>query len=256
MNKTATRPKGTRACAWAKWLFLIGLAALAAGLIAPLAGLSPMLAMLLISIGLLLFIVSGICGGIGLIRSGGTGGASSSNFAWLGVIAGIAALLNTVATMRGAGNAPIHDISTDTDNPPQFVEVAKLRAPNENPAEYAGPETAAIQQAAYPDIDTLSLLVDYSTAFEAALQVAGDMGWEIVAADVNLDGNDSLGRIEATATTPYVGFKDDVVIRIQAGPDETLVDVRSKSRIGRGDMGVNARRIREFGNRLLETVNR
>ncbi len=251
MNQTATRPKGTRACAWAKWLFIIGLAALAAGLIAPAGGLSPMIAMLLISIGLLLFIVSGICGGIGLIRSGGTGGASSSNFAWLGVVAGLAALLSTVSTMRGAGNAPIHDISTDTDNPPQFVAVAKLRTPQENPVEYAGAETAAIQKAAYPDIDTVVLLQDYPAAFEAALQVANEMGWDIVATDADLDGSNSLGRIEATATTTYVGFKDDVVIRLQGKNGETLVDVRSKSRIGRGDMGVNARRIREFCNSLI-----
>ena len=62
---------------------------------------------------------------------------------------------------------------------------------------------------------------------------------------------DEQGRIEATASTPYVGFKDDVVIRIQAAGDGSLVDVRSKSRIGKGDMGVNAARVREFSALLL-----
>jgi uncharacterized protein (DUF1499 family) len=74
------------------------------------------------------------------------------------------------------------------------------------------------------------------------------MGWEIVAEDA-----DAL-RIEATATTPFVSFKDDVVIRITAANGETLVDVRSKSRLGRGDMGVNANRIRQFRDRLVAAV--
>jgi uncharacterized protein (DUF1499 family) len=54
------------------------------------------------------------------------------------------------------------------------------------------------------------------------------------------------GRIEATARTGWIGFRDDVVIRVTAGGEEALVDVRSKSRVGRGDAGMNARRIREF----------
>jgi uncharacterized protein (DUF1499 family) len=74
------------------------------------------------------------------------------------------------------------------------------------------------------------------------------MGWEIVAEDAN------SYRIEATARTPFVAFKDDVVIRIQAKSAETHLDIRSKSRIGRGDMGVNAKRIREFREQLLSAV--
>jgi uncharacterized protein (DUF1499 family) len=85
--------------------------------------------------------------------------------------------------------------------------------------------------------------------FDTALAVAASMGWEIVASDIE------TGRIEATATTPFVGFKDDVVIRIRSRGTETLVDVRSKSRIGRGDMGVNAKRIREYRDKLLAEVN-
>ncbi|MBT8421518.1 MAG: DUF1499 domain-containing protein [Gammaproteobacteria bacterium] len=243
MNE-ATAPKGrargTRATAWAKWLFIIGVVLLVTGLIAPSAGISPMVAMLLITIGSLLFIVAGICGASGLLRSGGTGGDSQPVFAWLGVAAGIGALINTFVYMGGAGGAPIHDISTNTDDPPQFVEVAKLRGENDNPAEYAGDETAAIQKEAYPEIQPLVLLDPRTFVFETALQVAEEMGWEIVATDIE------AGRIEATATTSFVGFKDDVVIRVRARSAETIVDVRSKSRVGRGDMGVNAERVRDF----------
>ena len=84
--------------------------------------------------------------------------------------------------------------------------------------------------------------------FEQALTVAEDMGWEIVAS------NADEGRIEATATTPWVGFKDDVVVRIQAKGPEIRVDLRSKSRLGRGDMGVTAKRVRAFRDRLMAAV--
>jgi len=248
-DATTSRPKGTRASAWAKWLFIIGAVLLIAGLIAPSAGTSPMISMLLIALGCLLFVVAAICGAIGLIRSGGTAGDSSALMAWLGVIAGVAAIINTVVIMGGAGGAPIHDISTDTDNPPQFVEVAKLRTADENPADYSGPETAAIQKEAYPDIEPLILLDPRAFVFATALEVAEGMGWEIVASDIN------AGRIEATATTPFVGFKDDIVIRVRAESAQTVVDVRSKSRIGRGDMGVNAKRVRAYLDKLLEAAN-
>ena len=149
----------------------------------------------------------------------------------------------------GGGGAPIHDISTDTLDPPEFIAVAELRGPDDNPVEYAGSESAAIQATAYPDIETIVLLNPRSFVFETALKVAQDMGWEIVGSDA------AEGRIEATATTPFVGFKDDVVIRVRAKSAETLVDVRSKSRMGRGDMGVNAKRIREFRERLIKAAN-
>ena len=74
------------------------------------------------------------------------------------------------------------------------------------------------------------------------------MGWEIVASDPD------KGHIEAVANTPFVGFKDDVVIRVAAGADGTLVDVRSKSRIGKGDMGVNAERVRNYATKLQRSA--
>ena len=66
------------------------------------------------------------------------------------------------------------------------------------------------------------------------------MGWEIVGS------NAEEGRIEATDTTLWFGFKDDVVVRIQPRGDESLVDVRSLSRVGKSDVGTNAQRIRAY----------
>jgi uncharacterized protein (DUF1499 family) len=134
----------------------------------------------------------------------------------------------------------IHDISTDTQNPPAFVAILPLRADAPNPPEYAGEEAAQQQREGYPDIQPLQLAMPPQRAFERALAIADEMGWEIVAAEA------SAGRIEATDTTFWFGFKDDVVIRVEPAADGSRLDIRSKSRVGRSDVGANAARIREF----------
>lgn len=135
---------------------------------------------------------------------------------------------------------PIHDITTDTTNPPAFVAIAPLRADAPNPVEYAGLDTARQQLAAYPDIRPLILDEPVERAFERALEAARRQGWTIIAADRE------SGRIEATARTFWFGFRDDVVVRLTPLDGRTVVDVRSKSRVGRSDVGANARRIRAF----------
>jgi len=137
----------------------------------------------------------------------------------------------------------IHDVSTDLDHPPQFVAVVPLRAGAPNGAAYDGPETAALQRKGYPDLAPLILKVPVQIAFNRALDAARAMGWEIVGSDP------AAGRIEATATTPWFGFKDDVVVRVTALEGEgaaSRIDVRSKSRVGRSDIGANAKRIRTY----------
>lgn len=131
----------------------------------------------------------------------------------------------------------IHDISTDLDNPPKFVAVAPLRG---GAVEYGGAVVAAQQMKAYPELKTLVLSVPMEQAFRSALEAVRDLGWEIVA-QVPAEG-----RIEATDTTFWFGFKDDIVIRIYPAGDRSLVDIRSVSRVGVSDVGTNAQRIREF----------
>ncbi|RUO35772.1 DUF1499 domain-containing protein [Aliidiomarina sanyensis] len=138
----------------------------------------------------------------------------------------------------------IHDITTDTVNPPAFIAIAPLRADAPNPVEYPGEETAQLQQAAYPDIQTMRFTIPAPDVYAAALRVVERAGWELVEANAN------EGRIEATASTRWFGFKDDVVIRIVADGGDTLLDMRSKSRIGLSDVGANANRIRAFRDRL------
>ena len=160
----------------------------------------------------------------------------------------------TVALLLGVGVAfvpwnnlrlaktvpPIHDISTDTTNPPAFVAILPLRADAANSADYGGPEIARQQLAAYPDVRPLQMSMAPTQAFDRALQAAQAMGWEIVASDP------AAGRIEATATTLWFGFKDDVVIRVQPSDTGSRIDVRSESRVGKSDVGTNARRIRAY----------
>jgi uncharacterized protein (DUF1499 family) len=139
---------------------------------------------------------------------------------------------------------PIHDITTDTDNPPAFVSILPLRKDASNPADYGGPEIAAQQKAAYPDLAPAVLPLPPPPAFELALRTARDMGWTIV------NSNPAEGRIEATDTTFWFGFKDDIVIRITAAGKGSRIDVRSVSRVGRSDVGTNAKRIRGFLEKL------
>ncbi|MEO6799734.1 MAG: DUF1499 domain-containing protein [Rhodanobacter sp.] len=139
---------------------------------------------------------------------------------------------------------PIHDISTDTTNPPAFVAILPLRAKAPNQAAYGGPEVARQQVQAYPDIRPYLTKEAPRQAFDRALRAARAMGWQIVASDP------ASGRIEATDTTVWFGFKDDVVIRVAPATHGSRIDVRSVSRVGKSDVGTNARRVRAYLQRL------
>jgi uncharacterized protein (DUF1499 family) len=142
---------------------------------------------------------------------------------------------------RLASRVPaIHDITTAPDDPPRFVELLSLRKTTLNGAEYGGPEIAAKQRAAYPEIVPLDLPLSPAAAFQAALSVARGLDWQVVATD------ERSGRIEATATTFWFGFKDDLVVRVVPAPGGSRIDIRSVSRVGKSDLGANARRIRAF----------
>ena len=157
------------------------------------------------------------------------------------IVAGFITLAVPFSWLRQASRVPrIHDITTDTDQPPQFIAVVPLRAGAANPVQYGGPATAAQQHQGYADIAPLSLTLAPHPAFDRALASARKMGWEIVASDPD------SGRIEATDTTYWFGFKDDIVIRITAAPGGSRVDVRSLSRVGLSDVGTNAARIRNY----------
>ncbi len=178
---------------------------------------------------------------VAIYRARPGGPRRGMSFALFGFIVGsLLILIPWSWTQRAQGAPPIHDITTDTQDPPQFVAVAPLRADAPNPIEYGGPEVAAQQVEAYPDIQPLLLQMPMADAFQRALEGVREMGWEVVAAD------SVEGRIEATDETFWFGFKDDVVIRLTAVGERTILDVRSLSRVGGGDAGTNAARVREY----------
>ena len=163
----------------------------------------------------------------------------------------MALLLSTIAIAiplsmlnKGKSVPPIHDISTDLVNPPEFVAIAPLRADAPNPVEYAGVEVATQQRAAYPELQTLNYTQSKSELVEATKQAIDHLGWQLV----NIDADQ--GIVEATDRTMWFGFKDDVIVRITDKGSERLVDIRSKSRVGGSDLGKNAERIHDFTEEL------
>jgi len=134
----------------------------------------------------------------------------------------------------------IHDITTDTLDPPQFAEVKKIRTDAHNTVEYGGAEIATQQQSAYPDLAPIRSTMNPDDALTEATQVVKDLGWEFI----NIDYNQ--GIVEAYDTTRLFGFVDDVVIRVRRDGAGSRIDVRSVSRYGKGDLGKNADRIRAF----------
>lgn len=136
----------------------------------------------------------------------------------------------------------IHDITTDTHDPPQFRAVLAARtAENASPALYEGAEIARQQRSAYPDIAPFDASLPPRDAFRCALQAAEAMPkWTILARD------DSAGTIEATQKSFWFGFSDDIAIRVTANGRGSRIDIRSKSRQGRSDFGINAARIRAY----------
>jgi uncharacterized protein (DUF1499 family) len=242
----ATEQKSARGTGWCgigSWFAGLGLGAAAIGLLGARIGLSPISAFSAFGIGALVCLLALLVLLIGLLLSKGSGGAHSPGRVWGAFIGAAALVAISYGGFSSSGGAPpIHDITTDLANPPAFDKVVALREADgaQNPPEYAGAETAAQQQEAFPDLETLQLQRPRDEVFSAAEAAARSMGWEIVSAD------GALGRIEATETTTWFRFRDDVVIRVSASGDTTAVDVRSKSRVGMGDMGANAARIRAY----------
>lgn len=157
------------------------------------------------------------------------------------IVFSLIAILIPLRMMSTANSVPaIHDISTDIMTPPEFVAIAPLRADAPNPAAYAGIETARKQREAYPELQTLQYSQPKSELVAAVEQAANNLGWQLV------NTNASAGVIEATDSTMWFGFKDDIVVRVLDQGGERLVDIRSKSRMGKSDLGKNAERISLF----------
>lgn len=232
----------SRLAAWGLRIAILGLIVLALAIIGQRFGLVHFRIALMglaggAAIGLLGAVVSAIALVVSLVSS-----RSGVRTAIAGLVIGLLIAAPVGQAMIAGSKVPgIHDITTDLDNPPAFNEVTGLRGEGTNPLDRAEPaDLADLQRQAYPDLKTLEVAEQPGKVYEAALETAREMGWEIVAS------HPEQGLIEATATTRVMNFKDDVAIRVTERGEGAAVDVRSVSRVGISDLGANANRIRTY----------
>jgi hypothetical protein len=230
----------SRVAVWAQRLGLAGLALFVLGpLINHLPGVPPMAGFATFGLGLLDGLLALLVGSIALWITRPASGVAGRGAALVGTGIGAGLFVVVVAiNSAGMGGPRINDITTDSEDPPEFVAIARLLP--ERDYSYPGASFSELQRGAYPDVETFALAVPPAQAFAAAQQAAVDLGWEIVEADP------AAGRLEATHTTALFRFVDDVVVRIRPQGSGSRVDMRSKSRDGKGDVGANAARIRAF----------
>ncbi|HZR72031.1 DUF1499 domain-containing protein [Bradyrhizobium sp.] len=146
---------------------------------------------------------------------------------------------------------PIHDITTDPIDPPRFEALARLRSGDgANPAVYAGLYSAEQQRTSYPDIETVELELPVQRAYEITLQLVTKRKWLIIDERPPQPPR-RVGRIEAVARTPIMGFREDVSIRVTPDDEDSRVDIRSASRYFESDLGSNAARVRK----LIDDLN-
>jgi uncharacterized protein (DUF1499 family) len=169
--------------------------------------------------------------------------------AWVPVAAlaiAAAAIAPPLMLLSKAKQVPrIHDISTDLADPPAFVALMEARKAAPNGFAHGGPAVAEEQRRGYPDVKPLVVKTPPAETMQRAIDAARSMGWQVAATDA------AAGRLEATHTTRWFGFKDDVIVRIRPEGTGSRVDVRSVSRVGLSDLGANADRIRGFLAKLV-----
>jgi uncharacterized protein (DUF1499 family) len=146
---------------------------------------------------------------------------------------------------------PIHDITTDPIDPPRFEALARLRTGDgTNTAVYAGLYSAELQRQAYPDIEPVELEIPVERAYAITLQLVNKRKWLVIDERAPQPPR-RIGRIEAVAQTPIMGFREDVSIRVVPNGEDSRIDIRSSSRYFDSDLGSNAARI----SKLIDDIN-
>jgi uncharacterized protein (DUF1499 family) len=207
-------------------------------------------ALLATALGFVCFLLAFVIGGMGWLFRGRSARPVPRGTAFILVLDALVSVFGIVFLVHASGAPAIHDITTDVDDPPAFKTLLAERAATgaKNPPDYRRSEevhgatldVAAAQRKAYPNVLPIESAESPATLMPLAEKAARDMGWEVVATDP------AEGRIEATATTRYFGFKDDIVVRIRPTSAGGRIDVRSESRVGLGDAGANAQRVSSY----------
>lgn len=216
---------------------LAGVLGIKVGLLQPLAGFT-----LFVAGAVLGGIVSVLVGAVALFLTHRRSDPVGQRRSRLGAVGGLILLaIVWLAARPGAGLPPINDITTDPEDPPTFHREGGVARHAGRDMAYPGEEFAVQQREAYPEIVTLHTAASPAEATRRALDTANALGWEITFHD------EASGRIEAWQRSDLFEFVDYVAIRVRPSPDGgSVVDLRSASRDGRGDLGTNARRIQAF----------
>jgi uncharacterized protein (DUF1499 family) len=225
--------------AFAAILFFLGLSGSYVGLLPGRIGFR------IYGIGLLVGLLGLLVGLVGVWHTRASRDRAGRSRAWSGVGVGLVMTSIVIANLGSLRNVPpINDITTDPDDPPSFSRADQFEANRDRDLGYPGDSFASRQRTAYPDLGPIHLDAPRGAAFREAEAAATALGWKIS------HRNAELGVIEATDTTEIFKFVDDIAIRIRSEGERSVVDIRSKSRDGLGDLGTNAARIRTFRHQL------
>jgi uncharacterized protein (DUF1499 family) len=219
---------------------LVGVGLFALGPLAIQLGLaSPFLGFRIFGLGLLAGLAALLLGLVGVATTRASSGRAGRAHALTGLLLGVVVVACVAFAARpGIGVPAINDITTDPSDPPLFSDPGKS---------YPGAEFADAQRAAYPDLAPIPFEGPPAAAYAASLAAAQGLGWEIARQDAQ------SGSFEATDTTLVFRFVDDISVRVRPDAAGARVDLRSKSRDGKGDLGANAARIRAFRDALAKS---
>jgi len=196
-------------------------------------------------LGILLGTLALIFGAIGLAQTRPSTGRGGRASAVTGIVLGLVPVGIVAASLSASGGAPmINDITTNLDDPPSFQTAQTLEANAGRDLAYPGAPFAEQQRAGYPDLMPIRVAGSPESVYARCVTAAEGLGWSLTAHDPE------RGTFEAIDVSSLFRFVDDIVVRVRAGGDAAVVDIRSKSRDGKSDMGANAARIRAFRDAL------
>ncbi|WP_374764857.1 DUF1499 domain-containing protein [Yunchengibacter salinarum] len=140
--------------------------------------------------------------------------------------------------------APIHDVTTDLNNPPRFTAIEPRRYDARDSDAVRGgrldPRHAELHQKAYGDLGPLLVDTGVRQTIVTAARVAEKLGWTVI---VSQPGK---GHIEATDRSLWFNFRYNIAIRVTATDTGSRIDLRALSAVGVSDFGASARRLRAF----------